>query len=87
MEARIRYRIAAPLLWVACRSANAQSSVTLYGMMDLGITYVNSAQTGSVRGQHNGAMTIYVLRDSKRSSPTTAYGPTSAIRRDTLNVP
>jgi hypothetical protein len=34
--------------------AHAQSSVTLYGLVDLGITYLNSAQTGRVGGQLNG---------------------------------
>ncbi|SAL63021.1 porin [Caballeronia choica] len=40
---------------VACMSsAHAQSSVTLYGLIDLGVTYLNSAQTGRVGSQLNG---------------------------------
>jgi predicted porin len=40
---------------MACMSvAHAQSSVTLYGLVDLGVTYLNSAQTSRVGGQLNG---------------------------------
>jgi predicted porin len=35
--------------------AHAQSSVTLYGIIDLGITYANNAQTGKVAGRPAGA--------------------------------
>jgi predicted porin len=45
---------------VAC-SAHAQSSVTLYGFLDLGVTYVNNTQTGTIgqklTGGHQFAMT------------------------------
>jgi predicted porin len=35
-------------------AAHAQSSVTLYGLVDLGITYTNNAQTGSSGGHLHG---------------------------------
>jgi predicted porin len=35
--------------------AHAQSTMTLYGLIDEGITYVNSAQTGRTAGQLSGA--------------------------------
>ncbi|WP_433694874.1 porin [Paraburkholderia phenoliruptrix] len=35
-------------------SAHAQSSVTLYGIVDVGLSYQNSAQTGKQGGQING---------------------------------
>ena len=38
---------------VACTSY-AQSSVTLYGIADIGFNYTNSAQISSVGGKHNG---------------------------------
>jgi predicted porin len=46
-------------LGVACVStAHAQSGVTLYGLVDLGVTYLNSAQTGRSGGQLNGRSQI-----------------------------
>ncbi|WP_345816883.1 porin (plasmid) [Paraburkholderia sp. PREW-6R] len=38
----------------AATHANAQSSVTLYGLIDEGLMYSNSSQTGTVGGAHNG---------------------------------
>ena len=42
-------------LLAAAGTAHAQSSVTLYGIIDLGLTYTNSAQTGKVAGSPTGA--------------------------------
>ncbi|WP_027802455.1 porin [Paraburkholderia dilworthii] len=39
---------------VTALSAHAQSSVTLYGVVDVGMSYQNSAQTGKSGGQVNG---------------------------------
>ncbi len=39
---------------VAATASHAQSSVTLYGLVDLGVTYTNSAQTSVVNGQPRG---------------------------------
>lgn len=36
-------------------TAHAQSTVTLYGIVDLGVTYVNNAQTGKTGGALSGA--------------------------------
>ncbi|WP_321803397.1 porin [Burkholderia sp. BCC1988] len=49
-----------------CVCAHAQSSVTLYGIIDLGLTYANSAQTGTVRGQHSGGSQV-ALQDGHAS--------------------
>ncbi|SEJ91918.1 porin [Paraburkholderia diazotrophica] len=54
----MKRQLAFPLLFAACSLAHAQSSVTLYGIVDLGITYANSVQTGTVAGKHNGASQI-----------------------------
>ncbi|KND55097.1 Outer membrane protein (porin) [Candidatus Paraburkholderia kirkii] len=44
---------------LACAStAHAQSSVTLYGVIDLGVTYLNSAQVGRADNQLNGASQV-----------------------------
>ncbi|MFM0005122.1 porin [Paraburkholderia dipogonis] len=43
---------------MAAHNANAQSSVTLYGLLDLGVTYVNSAQTSRSGSHLNGASQI-----------------------------
>ncbi len=42
------------LLGMVAARANAQSSVTLYGLIDEGLMYSNSVQTGTVAGVHNG---------------------------------
>lgn len=39
-------------------AAHAQSSVTLYGLTDVGVTYLNSAQTGKIGGHLNGGSQI-----------------------------
>jgi predicted porin len=49
-----RYLVALVTAAVAV-DAHAQSSVTLYGIIDLGLTYTNNAQTGKVAGQPVGA--------------------------------
>jgi len=42
----MKYRyLALSTLALACSSAYAQSSVTLYGVLDLGFTYANNTQT------------------------------------------
>jgi predicted porin len=46
----MRRAIIGCLLGGAIGTAHAQSSVTLYGIIDLGVTYVNSAQTGKASG-------------------------------------
>lgn len=53
-------RIAASLIsWLAgTMTAHAQSAVTLYGILDEGLTYVNSAQTGRSSGKLSGASQV-----------------------------
>ena len=46
--------LALPLA-LTCLVAHGQSSVTLYGIIDLGLTYTNSAQTGKVAAGPVGA--------------------------------
>jgi predicted porin len=45
------------IVLTAANAAHAQSSVTLYGLIDTGINYTNSAQTGKAA---NGAPGAYV---------------------------
>ncbi len=54
----MKYRITLPLFMAACTGAHAQSSVTLYGIVDLGVTYANSVQTGNSHGRTNGASQV-----------------------------
>ncbi|REE06545.1 putative porin [Paraburkholderia sp. BL27I4N3] len=58
--------LALSVMSASCACAHAQSSVTLYGIVDLGVTYANSTQTGTVRGQHNGASQV-ALQDGHAS--------------------
>ncbi|WP_175853550.1 porin [Burkholderia anthina] len=45
-------------LVIISSAVHAQSSVTLYGIIDVGLTYVNSAQTGKVGGHLNGGSQV-----------------------------
>lgn len=49
------WRLGLLLLGMAATRAHAQSSVTLYGLIDEGLMYSNSSQTGTVGGVHRGA--------------------------------
>ncbi len=51
-------RIFAVSLVLACAGAHAQSSVLLYGLIDLGVQYTNNAQTGGQPGHLTGASQI-----------------------------
>jgi predicted porin len=52
-----RYILGGAVL-VTAMSAHAQSSVTLYGIVDVGISYQNSAQTGKAGGHLNGKSVV-----------------------------
>jgi predicted porin len=47
MSARKKTLLAGGLMSIGCLSAHAQSSVTIYGILDAGITYVNNAATST----------------------------------------
>ncbi|RDJ99618.1 porin [Paraburkholderia lacunae] len=49
---------AACLIAVTAGTAHAQSSVTLYGLIDVGVTYTNNAQTGKANGHNIGASQV-----------------------------
>lgn len=49
---------AACVIAFSASAAHAQSSVTLYGLIDLGITYTNNAQTGNTSGHLHGGSQV-----------------------------
>jgi predicted porin len=57
-----RFFVAATVA-TAAAGAHAQSTVTLYGIVDVGLSYQNSAQTGKVGGQLKGA-SVTALTDA-----------------------
>ncbi|WP_244108710.1 porin [Burkholderia anthina] len=52
---KTKWRLPAIASLAMTSAAHAQSTLTLYGLIDEGITYVNSAQTGRTGGQPTGA--------------------------------
>ncbi|MGA7815976.1 porin, partial [Caballeronia sp.] len=56
--------IAAALLGVLASAAHAQSSVTLYGLLDVGVTYTNSQVT--VNGGHSNVQLVSGPVDGSR---------------------
>lgn len=52
-----RYSAACIIAFTA-GTAHAQSSVTLYGLIDVGLTYTNNAQTGKLNGQPTGGSQV-----------------------------
>jgi predicted porin len=65
-----KYLWVGPVVAFAAANAHAQSSVTLYGLIDLGINYINSAQTGrNAGGALNGKSLV-----SMSDGATRGYG-------------
>jgi predicted porin len=61
MMMKLDWRLGVVVFGVTIGQAHAQSSVTLYGLIDEGLMYTNSVQTSSTPGAHNGKSQVALV--------------------------